>query len=258
LVLVELLLFCVFLTVHQAFLWRTQTSLGLLILVCFMLQPPYSYSPSRRQAAVQQLQWVEASLCRGAAMARLRALLLQQGRLNHWEQAAAAAAAAAAEAESDGSSSSSALLDTGGRLITPEQMYHEAWKIQRQQQQQQQRQQEPSDPWGAAAAADGSRTVFQPPYQTVTSLGGRVLWASFHTRVSGSSSGSSMLRATSGVAAAVSAAAGSGGVSEGAAGAEVFELCHVLQQLTTTIRSLKDGLSGSTSGALGVLPEVQR
>ena len=42
------------------------------------LQPPYSYSEAQRAKALQQLRWVEASLCRGAALARLKALLMQQ------------------------------------------------------------------------------------------------------------------------------------------------------------------------------------
>jgi hypothetical protein len=101
-----------------------------------LLQPPYSYSPVKRKIAQQQLQWVEASLCRGAALARLRALLLQQGRLQHWQQQADAAAAAAGAALQG---------------LTAEQAYHEWWKQQQQQQQQQQQ--------GAVGTANAGRSL---------------------------------------------------------------------------------------------------
>jgi hypothetical protein len=120
---------------------------------CYLLlQPPYTYSTAKRQAALQQLQWVEASLARGAALARLRALLLQQGQLQHWQQQAAAAAA----------------QGTPGTVLTPEQAYLEAWK--QQQQQQQQQQQELQDVAAAAPLCKGkplltsfhSRTASSP------------------------------------------------------------------------------------------------
>lgn len=191
-------------------------------------QPPYSYSPAQRKTALQQLQWVEASLCRGAALARLRALLLQQGRLQHWQQQADAAAAAAA----------------GGALLglTGEQAYHEWWK------QQQQGSEEVRDGVG------GMKSVG-------TAVAGRPLCVSFHTRdcSSSSSSGSSgqgMMKLSPGTAATPAAGAAGGVWDVAAAAAEQQQLCCCITQLTERVRSLKQQL-GSTETALGVLPEVQ-
>eukprot|EP00879_Flechtneria_rotunda_P030729 GHRR01033401.1.p1 GENE.GHRR01033401.1~~GHRR01033401.1.p1 ORF type:complete len:420 (+),score=190.61 GHRR01033401.1:1155-2414(+) len=195
-------------------------------------KPPYNYSSSKKQAALQQLMWVEASLCRGAAMARLRALLLQQGKLEQWQQAAAAA----------GGAENSTL-----RQLTPEQLFHEAWK-----QQQQQLSGSSQQPAPAAAA---------PGLATAAAAGqGRCLQVSFHSRSSsrpwllhsswGLAAGDRAPAVESGSAAAAAAAA-EGGV------AEVSYVCHVLQQLTVHIRQLKAAV-GSTDQALGVLPEVQR
>jgi hypothetical protein len=183
-----------------------------------LLQPPYTYSTAKRQAALQQLQWVEASLARGAALARLRALLLQQGQLQHWQQQAAAAVAAAA---AQGAS---------GTVLTPEQAYHEAW-------QQQQQQQDVA----AAAAAPLCR--------------GKPLLTSFHSRSAGSPW---LLKSSSGSAGTPAAAAAAADGPEVSAAGEVQQLCVVINGLTQQVRQLKQQLVGGREAALGVLPEVQR
>jgi hypothetical protein len=193
-------------------------------LLHLLLQPPYSYSASKRQATLQQLQWVEASLARGAALARLRALLLQQGQLQHWQQQAAAAAAAQGQP---------------GVVLTPEQTYHEAWK---------QQQQDVAEDTAAAAAAAAAPLCR-----------GRPLLTSFYSR---SNKSPWLLKSSPGcvsttAAAAAAAAAGVGG-PEGSAAGEVQQLCVVINGLTQQVRQLKQQLVGGREASLGVLPEVQR
>jgi transcriptional regulator of acetoin/glycerol metabolism len=206
------------------------------------LQPPYSYSEAQRAKALQQLRWVEASLCRGAALARLKALLMQQpGQLQHWQQAAAAAAAAA-----------------GGQHLAGlpgEQAYHEHWKQQQQEQQQQ----------GAGEAAPSSRQG-RPLFAAFHAHSMRSPWLMHSAPGTAASAAAGAARAataadsssrSSGSGAPTPAAASGGGWDVSNTAAEQQQLCRVISQLTVQTRELKQQL-GSTDTALGVLPQVQK
>lgn len=178
---------------HNALLWPCR------------LQPPYSYSQSKRKAAVQQLQLVEASLCRGAALARLRALLIQQERLQHWQQQADTATAAAGAALQG---------------LTAEQAYHEWWKQQPPQLQEQQAF------LGSAAA-------------------GRPLLASFHSRNSSKQWQHQQAPGLAATAAAAAGAAAGGAWGVAAAAREQQQLCCSISQLTERVRRLKQELGAT-------------
>jgi hypothetical protein len=138
-------------------------------------------------------------------LARLKALLLQQGRLQHWQQQADAAAAAAGAALQG---------------LTAEQAYHEWWKQQQQQQQQQ----------GAVGTANAGRPLG-------VSFHCRTSQQQWQQQLAPGTAASA--------AAAAAADGSSSAWDVAAAVAEQQQLCCSITQLTERVRALKQQMGAT-------------